>query len=150
MSTRLGDLADQVRKIPMSQILIAYGLVGRKEGVSTMWRGEAKAINVTRDKWFDHKAGKGGIGAIDLVMHLDGQTFKEAVLSLWKAHHGSFEASTVPRAVAWTQERRPLADLMEQYAKRDSTSAHHRLRPGRLPLPKAQSTQFLTIPCIRK
>ena len=70
MPSQLASVANDVRTIPLSEVLSARGLVGRKEGNSTMWRGNAWAINVTGDSlWFDHKAGKGGAGAIDLVMH---------------------------------------------------------------------------------
>jgi hypothetical protein len=76
-------MAADVRKIPLSQVLSSRGFVARKEGNSTMWRDNAHAINVTGDAlWYDHKAGKGGVGTIDLVMHLDGQSFREAVNSL--------------------------------------------------------------------
>jgi hypothetical protein len=36
----------------------------------------------TGAKWFDVRAKKGGGGAIDLVMHLDGLTFKKACVRL--------------------------------------------------------------------
>ena len=111
-------MAADVRKIPLSEILSSRGLVARKEGNSTMWRGNAQAINVTGETlWFDHKSGKGGVGTIDLVMHLDGQSFREAVNSLSEGHHRRFDAHA---AVAIPlPERRPLGELMDEYARRD-------------------------------
>ena len=96
------------------------GFVARKEGNSTMWRGNAQAINVTGDAlWFDHKSGKGGVGTIDLVMHLDGQSFREAVHSLSGGRHGRFDAH--PAVATPLAERRPLGELMDEYARRDDT-----------------------------
>jgi Toprim-like/Protein of unknown function (DUF3991) len=127
MPTTLGDIADQVRKIPMSDLLTARGFVASRQGGSTMWRGNANAINVTGDMWFDHKKGRGGVGTIDLVMYLDGQPFKDAVLSLWRDRHGPFDAPLAPRVSTATQlpQRRPLADLMAEYAKRDDSRWHN-------------------------
>ena len=138
MPSRLESI-DYARSTPLSEVLSARGLEGRKQGNSVMWRSNAwrgggfASINVTGDSlWFDHKAGKGGSGAIDLVMHLDNLSFKEAVGSLsggrpwndgnlqdaWdKANrkYGELEvnfASPIP-------ERRPLPEMLNQYAKRD-------------------------------
>jgi Toprim-like/Protein of unknown function (DUF3991) len=87
-----------------------------------MWRDNAHAINVTGDAlWYDHKAGKGGVGTIDLVMHLDGQSFREAVNSLSGGHYRRLDAQ--PSVVVMPlPERRPLADLMDEYARRDDAS----------------------------
>ena len=117
-------MAADVRKIPLSEVLSSRGFVARKEGNSTMWRGNAQAINVTGDAlWFDHKAGKGGVGTIDLVMHLDGQSFREAVNSLAGGRYSSsadLDAVAVPFV-----ERRPLAEMMDEYARREDTRWPH-------------------------
>ena len=73
--------------------------------------------------WFDHKAGKGGAGAIDLVMHLENQSFKEAVASLSGGSHSRLD--TPPAVVMPPPERRPLAELMSQYARRDDDRWQH-------------------------
>ena len=132
MASHLASVANEVRTIPLSEVLRARGLDPHKEGNSTMWRGNAWAINVTGDSlWFDHKAGKGGSGAIDLVMHMENASFKEAVASL----SGGRPISPLP-SDAWDKatrkygdlvidlaphlaERRPLTEVMNQYAKRD-------------------------------
>ena len=117
-------MAADVRKIPLSEILRSRGFEGRKEGNSTMWRGNAQAINVTGDAlWFDHKAGKGGVGCIDLVMHLDNQTFREAVASLSGGRYSRLD--TPPAVVMAPPERRPLAELMSEYARRDDDRWQH-------------------------
>jgi hypothetical protein len=75
-------MAADVRKIPLSDILASRGFVARKEGNSTMWRGNAQAITSRVTRYgLTTKAGR-GVGTIDLVMHLDGQSFREAVHSL--------------------------------------------------------------------
>ena len=132
MPSQLASVANDVRNIPPSEVLKGRGLEPHKEGNSTMWRGNAWAINVTGDSlWFDHKAGKGGSGAIDLVMHMENASFKEAVASLsgrrpgaaWHAgewdkareKYGDLVIDLAPNL----SERRPLTELMNQYAKRD-------------------------------
>jgi hypothetical protein len=55
-------------------------------------------------------------------MYLDGQPFKDAVLSLWIDRHGPFDAPPARVSAALPlPERRPLADLMAEYAKRDDS-----------------------------
>ena len=117
-------MAADVRKIPLSEVLSSRGFVARKEGNSTMWRGNAQAINVTGDAlWFDHKAGKGGVGTIDLIMHLDGQSFREAVNSLAGGRYSrSADLDAVPVPFV---ERRPLAEMMDEYARREDTRWPH-------------------------
>ena len=117
MPSKLRDIAG-VRKIPLSDLLSARGLVAHKEGQSTMWRGNAQAINVTGSLWFDHKSGKGGVGPIDLIMHLEGQSFAEAVLWLSEAGYGRLDT---PSTILPAPERTPLTKLMDEYAKRDDT-----------------------------
>jgi hypothetical protein len=43
------------------------------------WRGEGQIISINNQKFYDHLEQKGGYGAIDLVMHVQGRNFKEAV-----------------------------------------------------------------------
>ena len=134
MPSQLASI-DYARSTPLSEVLSARGLEGRKEGNSTMWRGNAWAINVTGDAlWYDHKAGKGGRGAIDLVMHLDNVPFKEAVAALsggraaaawpegsdlqnaWDKANRQYGALEINLAASG---RRQLPELLDQYAKRD-------------------------------
>lgn len=138
MPSQLASVANDVRNIPLSEVLKRHGLEPHKEGNSTMWRGNAWAINVTGDSlWFDHKAGKGAAGPIDLQMHLGNQSFKDAVASLsggkpavaWNAgewdrareRYGDLVIDLAPNL----SERRPLTELMNQYAKRDDNRWPH-------------------------
>ena len=43
------------------------------------WRLEGERINITGEKFFNHDRGSGGGGAIDLVRHATGYTFREAM-----------------------------------------------------------------------
>lgn len=133
MPTQLASIASDLRNIPLSEELKRRGLTPRKEGNSTMWRGNAWAINVAGDSlWFDHKAGRGGRGAIDLVMHMDNCGFKEAVETLsggrvltplpsdaWEKgnqKHGELVIDLASHLTA----RPPLSEQMNQFAKRDN------------------------------
>ena len=50
----------------------------RKEGVSFRAKDERFNFVIPGDKWFDNRAGVGGVGAIDLQMHLRGWDFRAA------------------------------------------------------------------------
>lgn len=43
------------------------------------WRGEGQIISINDQKFYDHANLKGGYGAIDLVMYVQGREFKEAL-----------------------------------------------------------------------
>lgn len=70
---------NSLREVPLTEALEAVGLTPRREGKSVMWKDGHHSINVTGQKWFDHEAGKGGYGAIDLVKHLCGVDFLAAL-----------------------------------------------------------------------
>jgi len=57
-----------------------------KDRASRRWHGGTLSgdfeIITTDTKWYDTRAKKGGGGAIDLVMHLEGLSFREAVARL--------------------------------------------------------------------
>lgn len=76
-----------LREIPVSQVLESVGLVPHREGKSVMWKDGSHSINVTGQKWFDHEAGKGSYGAIDLVIHLCGVDLAGAVSWLRRTCH---------------------------------------------------------------
>jgi hypothetical protein len=126
MSAELAAMAERVRPIPLGILLRERGFEPRKEGNSTMWRGNAWKINVTGESlWYDHKAGKGGNGAIDLIMYLEGLNFKEAVESLSGGKHSRLVA--LPAAVQLPPPRRPLSQLMKEFATRDDSHWPHAL-----------------------
>jgi hypothetical protein len=75
---KISELADLVRGIPLCDVLKRYGFEGR-----TLRAKDAHHnIVVTGSQWFDNKAGVGGGGAIDLVVHLAGVNFSAACRSL--------------------------------------------------------------------
>ncbi len=81
MST-LCDLANKVRDIPLTEVMQVYGISLQKEGLS--WRAKTDQHNIVLrgERWFDNASGIGGGGAIDLVKHLTGASFAEAVRGL--------------------------------------------------------------------
>lgn len=70
--------ADELREIPLRDVLEWSGLTVRPEGVSYRARDERHNIVATGSRWFDNKAGIGGGGAIDLCQHLTGADFSTA------------------------------------------------------------------------
>ena len=79
---KIYELADQVRAIPLRDVLEHHGLEIRPEGTTLRARSEHHNIVATGSRWFDNKAGVGGGGAIDLVIHLAKVNFFAACRSL--------------------------------------------------------------------
>lgn len=80
--THLRDLANRCREIPLLAVLEKLGCeqdrIDRQKWhtqAGLIWLGKAES----GQKFFDHKAGKGGGGAIDLVMYAQACGFKQAV-----------------------------------------------------------------------
>lgn len=75
---QLGDLADQVRAIPLEWVL---GLSGAQPDRydRQKWHTAQGVLSVTGAKFMNWNRGQGGGGAIDLVMHLHGLRFGPAV-----------------------------------------------------------------------
>jgi len=67
---KISELADQVRNIPLREVLERYGFEAKPEGTTLRAKSEHHNIVVTGSRWFDNKAGVGGAGAIDLVIHI--------------------------------------------------------------------------------
>jgi hypothetical protein len=79
---KISELADQVRGIPLRDVLEHYGFETKPEGTTLRARSGHHNIVVTGSRWFDNKANVGGGGAIDLVMHIAGVEFSAACRSL--------------------------------------------------------------------
>lgn len=118
------ELINRVRPTPLDEILSAHGLSGIKEGNSVRYKDATINIVVTENKWYDNKAGIGGAGPIDLVSHLRGYSFRDAVLWL----DGS--CSTIPSFLSASSckdknsnECKILSypEAREQYAVRDDS-----------------------------
>ncbi len=72
------DLANKVRDIPLEQVAYELGLEPDPKD-KHKWQQENHIINITGSKFYDWQHLKGGGGAIDLVMHVNGCDFKQAV-----------------------------------------------------------------------
>jgi hypothetical protein len=79
---KISELADQVRGIPLRDVLQHYGFETKPEGTTLRAKTERHNIVVTGSRWFDNKANVGGGGAIDLLMHIAGVDFFAACRSL--------------------------------------------------------------------
>lgn len=118
------ELTDLVRDIPLPDVLRRLGWGdGQSEGGSMIWRTGEHAIAVTGAKWFDHKAGKGGGKSIDLVMHLMGCNFNEAVGWLagqWTTQQASAAVRVAAAQLATSTPKKTFADLWAYFAKPDA------------------------------
>jgi hypothetical protein len=74
----LKALADQVRETDLETVAASLGLEPDRHD-KHKWRNAACIINISQGKFMDWLADKGGGGAIDLVMHMQGVNFKDAV-----------------------------------------------------------------------
>ncbi|WP_414571786.1 MobV family relaxase [Nostoc sp. CCY 9925] len=90
------QLADQLRDLPLEDVAWHLGLTQDTKG-NLRWKGVGHIINIDGSKWYDFSpnVNKGGGGAIDLVMHVMGCNFKEAIAWL----NDRFGESEMERAV---------------------------------------------------
>ena len=75
---QLNQLADQLRDLPLEDVAWHLGLTKTKDG---KWKGGGHIISIDEPKWYDFAPGaqKGGGGAIDLVMYVQGCNFQKAL-----------------------------------------------------------------------
>jgi len=74
----IGDRLHQLRAIPLESVLAATG--GKRDPMDkAKWHTAKGAISITGMKFMNWNQGRGGGGAIDLAMHLNGMDFKAAV-----------------------------------------------------------------------
>ena len=77
-SEEFRDRLHQLRAIPLESVLLATG--GKRDPQDkAKWHTAKGAISVTGMKFMNWNQGRGGGGAIDLAMHLNGLDFKAAV-----------------------------------------------------------------------
>ena len=77
-SDEIRDRLHQLRAIPLESVLLATG--GKPDPQDkAKWHTDKGVISVTGMKFMNWNQGRGGGGAIDLVMHLNGLDFKAAV-----------------------------------------------------------------------
>jgi len=113
---------DALRAISLPALLVWHGLDPKPEGLSFRVRSDRHNLVVTGNRWFDNKTGTGGIGAINLQMHLTGEDFPAACHTLAR----QFRPVVVPRTgIAFPPgkpgefDRLPFPQLMAKYAVRD-------------------------------
>lgn len=80
----LRQRAAVVRKVPLETVLLFRGAV-RDRRDRRKWHTEQGPLSVSGPKFMNWHRGQGGGGAIDLVMHLAGVDFREAVA--WLQQH---------------------------------------------------------------
>src|SRR4029077_17964870 len=98
-----------------------HGFEIKAEGVTFRAKNDRHNIVVTGNRWFDNKAGLGGLGAIDLQMHLTGEDFAAAYQTLARDFRGISTAEIgssfpIERYIPSGQERRPFHELAARYA----------------------------------
>jgi hypothetical protein len=109
---------ERLRELPLGPILESLCLTGRREGSSVKYTDLFHAINVTGSKWFDHRNDAGGYGAIDLVIHMQGLSFRDACI--WLGHPNRQATATYPRG---QNEQRPVSfsKQMQHFARKCDT-----------------------------
>lgn len=80
----------RLREVPLQSVLEGFGAVRDPKDPKRNWRVAGSRITVTGERWFDHNAERGGGGALDLTLYLQGsdhrrptgQQLREAALWL--------------------------------------------------------------------
>jgi ATP-dependent exoDNAse (exonuclease V) alpha subunit len=106
------SLANGLRKIPLEEIAIRLGLTLDKHDLHKWW-GDGQILSINNQKFYDHLNLRGGYGAIDLVMHVQGQTFKEALKWLTDGKRElprSYLRPSQPKAIERRPFQLPIAD----------------------------------------
>jgi hypothetical protein len=92
----IGQHATHVRGIPLETVLEEMGAARDRED-KAKWRTERGVISVNGTRFMDWGCTRGGGGAIDLVMHIRGIGFKDAVAWLWERFSGSGGLAELPQ-----------------------------------------------------
>jgi hypothetical protein len=121
---KISELADQVRNIPLSEVLERYGFEAKPEGTTLRAKSEHHNIVLTGCLWFDNRAGVGGAGAIDLVIHIAKVDFSSACRSLadqFRLLAVSQTTLSFPKGSRQLphQEKKSFEELAAIYAVRD-------------------------------
>lgn len=103
--------ADAARSIPLPAVAAELGY--RKDPAdSARWKRPGSALSISGARFFDHLAGRGGGGAIDLVIHAEGCGFLQALRRLEglapRGPRGGDGPSDFLEDRAWAQVRRYL------------------------------------------
>jgi len=88
-----GDRLDPLRRVPLDAVLRETG-AERDRSDQAKWHTPQGAISVTGMKFMNWHQSRGGGGAIDLAMHLNGLDFKRAVA--WLQRHFPLPPDSTP------------------------------------------------------
>ncbi len=124
---KISELADQVRGIPLRDVLRHCGFEVRAEGTTLRAKDAHHNIVVTGSRWFDNKAGVGGGGAIDLVIHVAKVDFPAACRSLadeFLSFAAGQTALSLPRSRQESPhpEKKSFEELAALYAVREDSN----------------------------
>jgi hypothetical protein len=125
------DLAQRLRTIPLERVLPLCGGQPDRDD-RHKWHTPAATLSVTGAKFMNWTSGRGGGGAIDLVIHLHGLDFKGAVD--WLVSH--FAGGLLPQepmplpAASQSQLRLPKPDPGQLTRVRDYLIVQRRLPSG--------------------
>ena len=92
----IGDCAARARGIPLETVLHAMGAAQDRHD-KAKWRTARGVISVNGARFMDWGCARDGGGAIDLVMHVGGIGFKDAVAWLWERFPGSGALVELPQ-----------------------------------------------------
>lgn len=122
MDGGVSPAVEELRAIPLPALLAWHGLEPKPEGLSFRVRTDRQNIVTTGKRWFDNKTATGGAGAIDLQMHLSGEDFSAACLTLANQFRPAItlrQGIEFPPGKPSERERLPFPQLMAKYAIRD-------------------------------
>jgi hypothetical protein len=117
--------ADELRAISLPALLVWHGLDPKPEGLSFRAKTDRLNLVVTGSRWYDNKTATGGIGAIDLQIHLTGEDFPAACQTLAHLFRplAAFRPSiTFPPGKPSEPNRLPFPQLVAKYAARDDAN----------------------------
>jgi hypothetical protein len=83
-----------LREMPLIEICQRFGYV-QNEKDKSKWKTPVGTISINNQKFFDHSAGTGGGGAIDLLMYCEDVDFRSAVEMLSTGFSPEYAASAV-------------------------------------------------------
>jgi hypothetical protein len=110
------DVAAQLRALPLPDVLDALGLTQDPDDPN-QWRADGHRISLGQGakagKWFDHDAGRGRGGAIDLVSHVMGTDFKGSLAWL-SDRFGPGAAAADVTAQEQTKAARTVAEAVQE------------------------------------
>ncbi len=99
--------ADRLRAVALERVAERLGY-RRDRNDRTRWKRPGSVISISGTKFFDHVAGRGGGGAIDLAIHASGRPFRAALDLLEQVAPECAGAMPGTEPEHWQQVRRYL------------------------------------------